>query len=1128
MIHSQLLKSIKNSPVLWIAFLIGTLYWLLAATVDFMTMTVNSWLEHLILPSNYALSQRLIVSGIIVILAFYAQSQLNKSKRQEKSDMLLFYEKDMLYQAIFENISIGIARIAINKQVFEINPTLQNIVGYGYRELKRNDFLKLFSLDGQEIFRDEIQQLKSGKKNISQFESRLLRMDGQFIWVHFTITIIRDLQQGALSALAFVEDTTKYRELKNILERNETTYRQMFEMNKIVKLLIDPKDDYHIVDANPAACQFYGYNYEEITSLKTHDLSSLTADQFREKAKWVMDGKGTSFICRHRLNSGEYREIEFHFNPVTINGRELLYAIVNDISYKITAENKLKLIFKELSDLKYAVDQHSIVAVTDANGTIKYVNDKFCETSKYSREELIGEDHTIINSGYHPKSFMKDLWQSIRRGEVWKNEIKNRAKDGSYYWVDTTITPFLDSYKKPYQYVSIRTDITGRKLLNDELQKAIDKAEGASQAKSEFLANMSHEIRTPMNGIIGMTELTLRTDLSEEQREYLEMAKLSAHSLLALLNDILDFSKIEAGKLDFNNIDFSLHACTADIIKSFYYEAEQKEIELIHCISPDVSDMIIGDPGRLRQVIANLLNNSLKFTKSGEILLTIENMDEPKNKRTDQTVLHFSVQDTGIGIPSDKQDLIFESFTQADASMTRKHGGTGLGLAISKRLVRLMEGDMWLESTLGVGSIFHFTAVFQLQKPQIDQQVSRKKPVLAKLPVLVVDDVKANRIIYKEMLESWDMVPTLISNGQEAIHALENAHEAGHPFPIALIDMRMPIMDGFDLAKEIHNSPKQRATKMIILTSIGLRGDADYCRKYGVNGYFIKPVKEEDLHGAIETILKSSMNETQLITRHSLLESQLHYHILLAEDNPTNQKVATYLLESYGHKVKVAESGIEVFQLLAEESFDLILMDIQMPKMDGIKTTLKIRADEQQSGKHIPIIALTAHAMDNDKNACMEAGMDGYITKPIDAKELFKAIEHSKHLEDEMSYSKAVENIEALPVMDKNVALNRLDGNLSILKELAALFIDHVAKDIDAIKSAIGSKDGQKLSYTAHTLKGSASTFEAPRVYQAIQKLEIMGQNDDFSDTDRVFAVLEKELEQLKAALVDLINKPSL
>ncbi|HEO65192.1 MAG TPA: response regulator, partial [Spirochaetes bacterium] len=775
-------------------------------------------------------------------------------------------------------------------------------------------------------------------------------------------------------------------------------------------------------------------------------------------------------------------------------------------------------------------DQHAIVAITDAKGTIKYVNDKFCEISKYSREELIGEDHTIVNSAYHPKSFMKDLWQNIMRGEVWKGEIKNRAKDGSYYWMDTTIIPFLDSHKKPYQYVAIRTDITQRKQMTDELEKAKDKAEKASQAKSEFLANMSHEIRTPMNGIIGMTELTLRTDISEEQREYLEMAKLSAHSLLALLNDILDFSKIEAGKLDFNNVDFSLHACIADIIKSFYHEAEQKEIKLIHRISPHVADRIIGDPGRLRQVMTNLLSNSLKFTKSGEILLTIEHMDQPKTRMADQTVLHFSVQDTGIGIPSDKQDLIFESFTQADTSMTRKHGGTGLGLAISKKLVKMMDGDMWLESTFGVGSTFHFTAVFELQKSQENQQVSRKKLRLAKLPVLVVDDIKANRIIYKEMLESWDMLPTLVSDGEEAVNALDDAYEAGHPFPIALIDMRMPIMDGFDLAKEIHDSPKQRGTKMIILTSIGLRGDADYCRKYGVDGYFIKPVKQEDLHGAIETILKSSMNESQLITRHSLLESKSHYYVLLAEDNPTNQKVAMYLLESFGHTVKMAESGIEVLQLLDQESFDLILMDIQMPKMNGIETTLKIRADEKQSGEHIPIIALTAHAMDNDRDACMEAGMDGYITKPIDAKELFKAIEHFKHLEDledEINLPKAAENVDSSPVMDAKVALNRLDGNLGILKELATLFIDQGTKDIEAIQSAISKKDGKKLLYSAHSLKGAVSNFEARKAYEAAYRLEMMGQNDDFSDADRAFTVLEEELQQLKVALLDLIGKPA-
>ncbi len=715
MIHSQLFKSIKNVPVLWIAFPIGTLYWLLTVTIDSISMDENSWLEHLILPPAYVLSHRLIVLVIIVILAFYAQSQLNKSKSQEKRDILLFYEQDLLFHTIFQNISVGIVLLSLDKKIIDRNLAFQNMVGYSENDLKNRDLANILFSDDYVIFSNEFHLLVNETKSQRQFEIPLLRMDKQILWVQFTLSVIRDSQNNVLSVIAFVEDTSKYRKLKNILKRDEKTYRQMFEMNKIVKLLMDPEDDCHIVDANPAACQFYGYSYEEIISLKASDLSTHSIGEFREKVQQVMNKKGSSFICKHKLSSGKHREVELHFSLVTIKDRKLLYAIVNDISHKITAENELKLMFKELNDLKSAVDQHSIVAITDAKGTIKYVNEKFCEISQYSRDELLGEDHTIVNSGYHPKSFMEDLWQRIIKGEVWKGEIKNRTKDGTYYWVDTTIVPFLDSDKKPYQYVAIRTDITHKKQMTDDLQKAKESAEKANRIKSEFLANMSHEIRTPMNGIIGMTELTLGTDLSKEQKEYLEMAHSSAHSLLVLLNDILDFSKIEAGKLDFDNIRFSLRGSLTDIVKSFHFQANEKKIELTYRISPDTTDMIMGDPGRLRQVIVNLLSNALKFTESGEIILSVERADKVENKKDEEVVLHFSVRDTGMGISPDKQNLIFEAFTQVDASTTRKYGGTGLGLAISKQLVQMMEGEMWLESTLGLGSTFHFTAVFGLQ-----------------------------------------------------------------------------------------------------------------------------------------------------------------------------------------------------------------------------------------------------------------------------------------------------------------------------------------------------------------------------------------------------------------------------
>lgn len=526
-----------------------------------------------------------------------------------------------------------------------------------------------------------------------------------------------------------------------------------------------------------------------------------------------------------------------------------------------------------------------------------------------------------------------------------------------------------------------------------ELKSAREAAEAHSRAKSEFVASMSHEIRTPMNGVIWMTELALETELTAEQREYLENVKASADSLLTIINDILDLAKIEAGKLDLEAIEFDLRDSLEETLRAFAPQAHQKGIELLCDVLSGVPEKVAGDPTRLRQVLTNLLGNALKFTERGEILLRAE----PLDASPDGIGLHFVVRDTGVGIPAEKQRLIFDAFAQADRSTARKHGGTGLGLTISARLVELMKGRIWVESEPGRGTSIHFTA--RLGAPQSGAPLLGREGGLAGRRALIVDDSAGNREILEKLLAAWGMRPSLAASGPEALAMLREARARREQFQVVLVDTQMPEMDGFRLAEEIQKAAASPGAVIMMLASGGQRGDAARCRELGVSAYLTKPLRQTELRDAICSLLERSKSSEQaaapLVTRHTLREARTaerRLKILLTDDNPINQQLETRMLEKWGHQVVVAGNGREALLELEKQSFDVVLMDIQMPEMDGVEATSVIRRKEALTNSHLPIIAVTAHAMKGDRERYLAAGMDAYVTKPIHTEQLFEAL----------------------------------------------------------------------------------------------------------------------------------------
>ena len=1142
-------------------------------------------------------------------------------------------------------------------------------------------------------------------------------------------------------------------------------------------------------DASPAATQLlagldsfltrvnesYQQNDRDL-DLKTRSLqlSSVELTHTNDRMRQELASRTRAMDSLRETARGLMKTLDADDAPVVDDTLESLSRLMSDlVREREESQRDLQAALSDLAKQKFALDQHGIVSITNAQGDITYANDKFCEISGFAREQLIGMNHRVINSGVQPKSFFANLWRTITEGEVWHGEICNRAKNGELYWVQATIVPLMDNSGIPNQFVAIRTDITERKLMETalkatktrlsritnavpgvvfqsevgpdhirytfvserysqvrgldrdallangslavqqivpqdrerflkgihaaararepwseefrvlmpdgslrwirseviperelaadgatvftgiwqdvtvlkdavdrlrevtenipvmvyqyvlgpdgrhsapffshavlplcgisaeavtrdvqtffdlihpddrtlmadsiaqsaqtgerwvtdfrilhgrtgavvwlhgesrpkrlpdgsllwngymadvtaskqvsvELEKAKQAAEIANRAKSDFLANMSHEIRTPMNGVIGMTELALETELSPEQRDYLNIVKSSSESLLTVINDILDFSKIEAGKLLIEKIPFNLGSTVGEMLRALAMRAHAKGLELVCDIDANVPMAVVGDPGRLRQILINLIGNAIKFTEHGEVVLRMSLV----SAGPDRCEVSFMVSDTGIGIQATKLQSIFDAFSQEDSTITRRYGGTGLGLSISARLVEALGGRITVTSDVGRGSQFQFSMGLarDLQSNDVSQDVH-----LTNLRVLVVDDNAVNRLVVVRALESMDAQATALDSGEAALALVQAEAEQGRTFDLVLLDAHMPHMDGFVTAERLLALPCGQDLTLVMLSSAGSKGDAKRSRDVGFAAYLSKPFTRDELSQVLLRVMRAPASRpAELVTRHVLRDAQASLNILLVEDHPVNQKLAIALLSRWGHQVTVADDGQLALDALAQRRFDLVLMDMLMPVMDGLEATRRFRQTEQ--GPRTPIVAMTANAMQGDRDQCIAAGMDDYLSKPIETAELQRILAQYLPNSATQPGSEAYRTMTPTPPLPANpdhfdYLQALMASDQEVVEIIEEVFIQQWPLDLKKMQQSLADGDLKPVMHVAHALKGTFAMFGARPAVELAHAIEKQANAQVADGISERLVALVTEVEQLLAAL---------
>jgi PAS domain S-box-containing protein len=1004
---------------------------------------------------------------------------------------------------------------------------------------------------------DEREIIRTGRPVVGK-EEKETWLDGRVRWVSTTRMPFRDRDGNVIGTFGVARDITKIKLAEEALRQSEQRWRSLTEA--LPQLVWAATPD--------GSCDYFSTQWTQHTGVREADLlgwrwlETLHPDD-REPTRtfWLESVAGRrpyDVEYRVRRSDGVYRWFKTRGVPIRdADGNTVKwFGTCTDITDLRQTEEALR----ESEERFRGTFENAAVGIghTDPDGRFLRVNERFCAIVGYTRDELLEKSFRDIT---HPedRAAGADSFAALMRGTLPCYSLQKRylRKDGSPVWVELFVSRQSDAAGRPANGIAVLQDISERKQLVGELRHARDAAEAANHAKDEFLANVSHEIRTPMNAILGMTELALDSELTDDQRQCLRTVKSAADNLLGIINALLDFAKIEAGKLELDPADFSLRAAVGDTLRALAVRAHAKGLELVCHVQPGVPDALVGDAGRLRQVLLNLAGNAVKFTDQGEVEVRVTSgewrvtseeqrpADAPAvppsgTRHSSLVTLHFSVRDTGIGIPKDEQERIFRAFEQEDTSTTRRYGGTGLGLTIASRLVALMGGQVSVESAPGKGSTFTFTARFGLQ-PHPQATAAPPPVVLRDLPVLIVDDNATNRRILEEWLRGWQMRPVAVGGGAAALDALVDAVGAGRPFALVLLDARMPDTDGLALAAQVRTRAEWAATRIILLTSGDRPGDLARSRALRIV-HLLKPLQQDELLEAITRVM--SRPESAEVARwqgdkvtevpdtsHATLppthpgtpSPSRSLRILVAEDNEFNAQLLEQLLVRHGHRVRLAADGREALARAAEGDLDLLLLDVHMPELDGFQVVGAIRERERDAGGHLPVIALTARARREDRERCLAAGMDDFLAKPIQAADLWAAIGRT-----------ARERPAGRPgpgLLAPHVLLAACGGNDAILEKLCQTFRARLPDLVAAVRDALDRRDAPGLSEAAHKLAGMVAAFStaAGEAASAIEDRAADGRLDEAGPLVDRLAAMTRELLRLAGGVsVEALRRQAL
>ncbi len=1028
----------------------------------------------------------------------------------------------------------AIALVDRTGAITKVNDRFAGVFGYEPDQVQGRQAAEVLAADED---RDRFAALRQEVLVAGHAEADLRgrRPDGELFWARLAGSPAAGLEPGCIVFSG--DDVTGIKEAAEAIEAAEERYRRLVEAASDLVWSVDASGRWTFLNA---ACEeIYGVAPDEL--LGTPFLDRIAPEDRESAAQtWgtiMAGGEIENHETVHLDVHGERKTLSFSGRGIrnedgSFGGAQ---GTARDVTERARAIAALNELVRQQELLRSLINNTpDLVFYKDEQGVYRGCNYAFSDFVGMEEEEIVGRTAHDIFPGDRASEYAEQDAAVFEKGEPIKHEHWVEYPDGRRVLLDTLKTPFHGPDGERLGLIGISRDVTDRKRIEERLEALAQEAQRASAMKSVFLANMSHEIRTPMNGVLGMTELLLETDLDLDQRQAAELAKTSAESLLQILDDILDFSKIEAGQLSLESVPFDLHRVVDAAVRVLAVRAAGKNNELVIDIRPEVPGWVRSDPGRLRQVLTNLVSNAVKFTEAGEVVVTVT-LEGGGTAAGEEARIHFSVRDSGIGIPEEKLDTIFGEFVQADTTTTRTYGGTGLGLTISRRLVELLGGTLEVESKVDVGSEFFFT--LPLEVAEAGRERALPAGALEGRTVLVVDDHPLNRRIAREHLRTAGVDVQEASDAKAGLALIRKAAERGKPLDVAVVDCLMPGQDGFQLAEQVRADPALSSTRLMMLTSAGRPGDARTARELGIQAYLIKPITRSDLLQAVATLLGRTEGDEELITRETVAAARGELRILVAEDNPVNQIVATSMLRSRGHTVDVVETGTEALDAVKTRSYDLVLMDVQMPEMDGIEATRAIR---QEPGlEALPIIALTAHALPEERDRCMAAGMNAFLSKPFKPHDLYAVVE--RWTGDEAAVEGAAPTPTAADGEETAVAAAadaagptdaageasppvrigefrstmRAAGIEHVVDATIEVFLSEAPGRTDRLARALDARDADAIAAAAHALKSAARNIHAVDLGELLESLEAAARDDDLDRIGTLGTEVMTEFERV-------------